>query len=410
MALSVKAYLNPDTDQQEIRRFAIDEGASASYAYLAKKIEQVFPIVRGKIFKLFWKDADNEMITFSSDEELIEALGSISGYVFRVFVKVDGTLKQDETFSSGDDRSSSDQPGPAHTGVVCDGCNKSIFGIRFKCVVCPDFDLCLTCETKGLHNDHEMLRITTPRSPGHNWFHNLNPFAFQPPPNPPHPPNGPSPHQFFPDFGRGFGPWGRGGFGHRGGKRSGRGKPRCNAGEAKCDRHSSQSSETQSNEIPVGPPFLHAVGETIASFLSPLGVEVHTYASTEKDCCQGKCQNGFGTENPENAQAGPSGESTYRYPPANDAKSDKNPEKEMEVQSPEEFVLVDEELEEEPQESRATGSTADEADPSDPLEVAIAKMRAMGFDDDSGWLSQLIKAKGYDINKVLDAMHFEGKN
>lgn len=41
------------------------------------------------------------MITFSSDEELIEALGSISGYVFRVFVKVDGTLKQDETFSSG---------------------------------------------------------------------------------------------------------------------------------------------------------------------------------------------------------------------------------------------------------------------------------------------------------------------
>lgn len=55
MALSVKAYLNPDSNQQEIRRFAIDEGASASYAYLAKKIEQVFPIVRGKIFKLFWK-------------------------------------------------------------------------------------------------------------------------------------------------------------------------------------------------------------------------------------------------------------------------------------------------------------------------------------------------------------------
>ena len=39
------------------------------------------------------------MITFSSDEELIEALGSISGDVFRVFVKVEGNLKQDETFS-----------------------------------------------------------------------------------------------------------------------------------------------------------------------------------------------------------------------------------------------------------------------------------------------------------------------
>lgn len=62
------------------------------------------------------------------------------------------------------------------------------------------------------------------------------------------------------------------------------------------------------------------------------------------------------------------------------------------------------------EESRATSSTADEAGPSDPLEEAIAKMRAMGFDDDSGWLSQLIKAKGYDISRVLDAMHFEGKN
>lgn len=55
MALSVKAYIHPDTSQQEIRRFAIDEGASASYTYLVKKIEQVFPVVRGKIFKLFWK-------------------------------------------------------------------------------------------------------------------------------------------------------------------------------------------------------------------------------------------------------------------------------------------------------------------------------------------------------------------
>ena len=52
----------------------------------------------------------------------------------------------------------------------------------------------------------------------------------------------------------------------------------------------------------------------------------------------------------------------------------------------------------------------DEEVPSDPLEVAIAKMRAMGFEDDSGWLRQLITTKGYDLNKVLDAMQFEGKN
>lgn len=33
-------------------------------------------------------DDDGELVTFSSDEELVEALGSIQGEVFRVFIKV----------------------------------------------------------------------------------------------------------------------------------------------------------------------------------------------------------------------------------------------------------------------------------------------------------------------------------
>jgi len=41
-------------------------------------------------------DADNEMITFSSDEELVEALGSFNGDVFRVYVK-DLNDEQDAT-------------------------------------------------------------------------------------------------------------------------------------------------------------------------------------------------------------------------------------------------------------------------------------------------------------------------
>ena len=36
-------------------------------------------------------------------------------------------------------------------------------------------------------------------------------------------------------------------------------------------------------------------------------------------------------------------------------------------------------------------------------------MRAMGFEDDNGWLAQLLKSKDFDISKVLDAIHFEGK-
>ena len=196
-----------------------------------------------------------------------------------------------------------EQAGPAHPGVVCDSCDKYIFGVRFKCVVCPNYDLCMTCETKGMHKEHEMLRITTPRTAENNWFHGFNPFAFGHPPPPHHPPHGPPPHhpphgppphhpphgpqpQGIPpiqiDFGHGFGPWGRGwgrGCGRRGGGpgRCPKGR-RCNGGGKKCDRHTTESNP---GEVPVGPPFLHAVGESIASFLGPFGVEVHTYASNE---------------------------------------------------------------------------------------------------------------------------------
>jgi hypothetical protein len=75
--------------------------------------------------------------------------------------------------------------------------------------------------------------------------------------------------------------------------------------------------------------------------------------------------------------------------------------------------LVDEDKQKEDtsssEETDATTGTGSETDPEDPLEIAIAQMRAMGFQDENGWLSQLIVAKEYDIGKVLDAIQFEGK-
>ena len=47
-------------------------------------------------------------------------------------------------------------------GVVCDGCEGPVCGNRFKCVICPDYDLCEPCEKKGLHSEHDMMKITSP--------------------------------------------------------------------------------------------------------------------------------------------------------------------------------------------------------------------------------------------------------
>ena len=48
---------------------------------------------------------------------------------------------------------------------------------------------------------------------------------------------------------------------------------------------------------------------------------------------------------------------------------------------------------------------SEQDDAEDPkVAVALAQMQAMGFSDDGGWLSDLLKAKSGDVGKVLDAI------
>ncbi|KAF8589545.1 cysteine proteinase [Ramaria rubella] len=61
-------------------------------------------------------------------------------------------------------------PPGAHPGIGCDGCGKqTIIGVRWKCLVCEDYDLCTDCRSSGKHTnrhsvDHRVLRIENPDS------------------------------------------------------------------------------------------------------------------------------------------------------------------------------------------------------------------------------------------------------
>ncbi|KAG0378706.1 hypothetical protein BGX24_003045 [Mortierella sp. AD032] len=53
-------------------------------------------------------------------------------------------------------------------GVVCDGCNSDIYGVRYKCGNCADYDLCGNCEAlpQPIHDPtHIFLKIRKPVAP-----------------------------------------------------------------------------------------------------------------------------------------------------------------------------------------------------------------------------------------------------
>ena len=50
-----------------------------------------------------------------------------------------------------------------HHEIICDGCNIPITGIRYKCVICKDFDYCEKCEDiYKIEHGHPLLKINSP--------------------------------------------------------------------------------------------------------------------------------------------------------------------------------------------------------------------------------------------------------
>lgn len=51
----------------------------------------------------------------------------------------------------------------AKHSATCDACLGDIIGHRYKCLECPDFDLCEDCEKNSVHYEHAMVRLVCPR-------------------------------------------------------------------------------------------------------------------------------------------------------------------------------------------------------------------------------------------------------
>jgi len=50
-----------------------------------------------------------------------------------------------------------------HDDYICDACDQEIVGIRYKCTMREDYDICEKCEAKGVDSDYTFLKIRRPQ-------------------------------------------------------------------------------------------------------------------------------------------------------------------------------------------------------------------------------------------------------
>jgi len=156
MSVSFKVTLSKG-EEQETRRFLVGQEVASSLIYLKQKIATLFPAFRRSEPVLSWVDEDGDEVVIASDEELEVALAALPGPVYKFGVKLADARKDGNR-----PRMARPKSGAVHPGVICDGCDGPVLGPRYKCLTCHDFDLCGSCEARGLHVQHKMIRLPAP--------------------------------------------------------------------------------------------------------------------------------------------------------------------------------------------------------------------------------------------------------
>ncbi|XP_045441728.1 sequestosome-1 isoform X2 [Pipistrellus kuhlii] len=248
-SLTVKAYLLGKEDAtREIRRFSFcfspgpeaeaEAAARGPCERLLGRVAALFPALRPGGFQAHYRDEDGDLVAFSSDEELTMALAYVKDDLFRIYIKERKECRRDH-------RPPCAQEAPrnmVHPNVICDGCNGPVVGTRYKCSVCPDYDLCAGCEGKGVHREHSKLAFPSPfEGFSHSrWLRKLK-------------------HGHF-----GWPAWEMGLPGNWSPRPPRAGDPQASP---TADSASGPSEDPSVN-------FLKNVGESVAAALSPLGIEV----------------------------------------------------------------------------------------------------------------------------------------
>ncbi|XP_073424113.1 sequestosome-1 [Dendrobates tinctorius] len=437
MPVTVKAYLlGKDESHKEIRRFTVPLGKSAPPSsgceLLSTKVTEVFQGLRGGSFQMLYRDEEGDLVAFSTDDELNMGLEMINDGVFRLYIKERRECKREHRAHGGPETPQN----VVHPNVTCDGCEGPVVGNRYKCLTCPDYDLCSTCEGKGIHKEHNMIMFPTPMPFAHGrWMRKMR--------------HGGPPY-----------PWMHGwGFPGRGHLWANCQRPQgCNA---PTNQPTAPEGDSGNPSQPCSDPnvaFLQNVGESVAAMLSPLGINV------DIDVEHGGKRSKVSTPQPgsEAKDSQSSSTSSTQNPPSDNSRSEEGaaPMDTDNIAKQMEGVHLDTNTQQSNEQGEQSGGSASggdedwthvspkEVDPSsgelqslhlldtdvpspldpqratqaptglreaavyphlpaeaDPrLIETLSQMLSMGFTDEGGWLTRLLEAKQYDIGSALDTM------
>ncbi|XP_058125436.1 protein ref(2)P-like [Anopheles ziemanni] len=126
-----------------------------------------------KNLRMFWIDQDFDEICVVTDGDYSSFMLAEETEKGRLYVEGNEMTERDASHPQVQSASAPDVYGsrPQHTNVVCDVCDQMIVGHRYRCLMCHDYDLCMTCESKYRHKDHIMLRI--PRATDSRQMHSV---------------------------------------------------------------------------------------------------------------------------------------------------------------------------------------------------------------------------------------------
>ncbi|XP_078477988.1 LOW QUALITY PROTEIN: sequestosome-1-like [Lampetra planeri] len=388
VTVTVKAYLlGKEEAVREIRRFAVDMDVSCSFEYLSRKTAGVFSNLTNSTFSLYYKDEDGDLVAFSSDDELMMGLGCMKDSTFRLYIKEKKEPRREFPLHAFPPFGAPRAPPPVlHPNVTCDGCDSAVVGTRFKCSVCPNYDLCSACQARGMHTEHALLPIWHPLQ---QWFSR--------------------------------GKWM---------KRMRHCMNQSSAQHQDQDQDQNQSQNQERTEASGSAPtasqgnmdFLKNIGEGVAAMLSPLGIDVDIDVEHQGQRAKvtPPSQSGGGEADVEmDTESGPNEKGGV----SEAEKVNRDSDEEWTHLSSKEVDPSTGELQSlQPQSQGQDSPPGDQDGPSGLREAALyphlpqeadprlveslSHMLSMGFSDEAGWLTRLLQAKNFDIGAALDAIQY----